>query len=426
MQSSERRLQALRGMRDILPDEIPRWQRVEATLAEWMQRYGYREIRTPIVESAELFYRGVGQETDAIGKEMYVFPDRSGELIALRPELTAPVARAVGQHELALASPLLRLWYYGPCFRYERPQKGRQRQFHQAGAECLGVALPDADVEIISLAWDILTSLLDHPAVSLHINTLGTVAEQNNYRTRLVEYLERYRDSLSTTSQQRLDTNPLRILDSKDTRDREIIEAAPRISDVLSTESRSHFDAVLELLDMLDIPTITDPYLVRGLDYYTHTVFEFRSNRLGAQDALGGGGRYDNLMAQVGGRPLPGVGFGLGIERIILAMEDRAASDSHWEPIVYVAAQQEFSAAMHQVTRSLRKEGIRCITDLQFRSLKAQLRQADRLRCALCLIIGWSAPVDSVIIKDMRNGEQLQLPNDPNAISATIRQLLAQ
>lgn len=418
-------LQTVRGMHDILPDEILLWHRVESLVAEWMQRYGYEEIRTPIIETAELFYRGVGQTTDAVGKEMYVFPDKGGELLALRPELTAPVARAIVQHNLSLQRPLLRLWYYGPCFRYERPQKGRQRQFHQVGAECLGVTRPDADVEIITLAWNIITALLAPTNVTLSINTLGTVEEQHHYRRLLIEYLDQYRSDLSPVSQQRLQTNPLRILDSKEERDRRIIATAPHILDCLGPQSRAHYENVLELLSLHGIVPVEDPYLVRGLDYYTHTVFEFRSARLGSQDAIGGGGRYDNLLAQIGGNPLPGVGFGIGVERLLLAMEKHTHTGDVWNAAVFVAASETSHRTMHTVAQWLRAEGIPCVTDLQFRSLKAQLRHAHRMRYALCIIIPATQDAPSMlIVKDMRSGVQQELPMDRTMLCEHVQRLL--
>ncbi|RMF32854.1 MAG: histidine--tRNA ligase, partial [Chlorobiota bacterium] len=414
------RIQTVRGTKDILPNEIARWHHIESVIRQWMERYGYSEIRTPIIEPAELFYRGVGEATDAVGKEMYVFPDRGGELLALRPELTAPVARAVQQHGLAVQSPLLRLWYYGPCFRYERPQKGRQRQFHQVGAECLGATAPDADVEIINLAWDILTTLADRTSLQLVLNTLGTTEEQQHYRRLFVEYLEHYRDQLSPVSRERLQSNPLRILDSKDTGDRQLLANAPKIDNVLSPASRAHYNTVRMLLADANIPFTEDPYLVRGLDYYTHTVFEFRSARLGAQDAVGGGGRYDNLVAQVGGDPMPGVGFGIGIERLLLAMDVPTSSEQPWNLVVFIAAPSSARLWVQRIAQWVRHTcGIACVTDLQFRSLKAQLRIAHRQRYSLCIIIDeQTVSHGRCIVKDMRSGEQSEVALDHDALCA--------
>jgi len=424
MQTNQR-IQSVRGTKDILPSEIHQWHHVEFVIRQWMERYGYSEIRTPIIESAELFYRGVGAATDAVGKEMYVFPDRSGDLLALRPELTAPIARAIEQHGLALQTSLLRLWYYGPCFRYERPQKGRQRQFHQVGAECLGVWTPEADVEVISLAWDILTSLVDRSSLELIINTLGSVEEQQRYRQRLVEYLERYQNELSSLSQERLKTNPLRILDSKEDRDRALLVNAPKITDILSPTSCAHYDAVRMLLSDVGIPFSEEPHLVRGLDYYTHTVFEFRSKHLGAQDAVGGGGRYDNLVAELGGSPLPGVGFGIGIERVMLAMGD-AINEQRWKPVAFIAAQPQTREWMLRVAWWLRHTcDVSCVTDLHYRSLKAQLRFANRQQYALCIILDErTVTSDSCIVKDMRDGKQTAVPLNPTALCEHVSMLL--
>ncbi|GIV54196.1 MAG: histidine--tRNA ligase [Candidatus Kapaibacterium sp.] len=406
-------MQALRGMRDILPSEIPQWQWIESLIARWMERYAYHEIRTPMLEYADLFYHGVGDDTDAVGKEMYIFSDRGGDQVALRPELTAPVARAILQHALHKQSPTLRLWYYGACFRYERPQKGRQRQFHQVGAECIGYREADADTEIIALAWDILSDATEPGTIELVLNTLGTEEEQRQYRDVLVAYLERYASDLSEVSQQRLRTNPLRILDSKDERDRSIINAAPTLHAMLSPESRVHYDAVKELLAALSIPFREDPFLVRGLDYYTHTVFEFRSTRLGAQDAVGGGGRYDQLLARLGGEQLPGVGFGIGVERLLLASNIPQQSST---PLVYVAADRAHHVTLHRLTHTLRQKGIACTTDLQFRSLKAQLRYANKLGCSFAILLGVPDGGEATI-KNMETGEQLALPLDADRIT---------
>lgn len=414
-------MQSVRGMRDILPAETPQWQRVESIVASWMERYGYQEIRTPIVEYAELFYHGVGTETDAVGKEMYIFPDRGGELLALRPELTAPIARAIIQHSLHKQSPILRLWYYGACFRYERPQKGRQRQFHQVGAECIGYSTPDADAEIIALAWDIISSIATPSTIELVINTLGTEDEQHSYRTRLVEYLERYHTDLSEISRQRLRTNPLRVLDSKEEADRRIIATAPTLHQILSPESTAHYEMLKQLLSDLGIPFTEDPFLVRGLDYYTHTVFEFRSSLLGAQDAIGGGGRYDNLVARLGGDRLPGVGFGIGVERLLLAQHMPEHHSQQWRQIVYVAAEPSHQRQIHTLVHTIRSHGIACISDLQFRSLKAQLRQANKLGCRIVLLVG--IPEGQLSVKDMKTGQQYVLSPEIRDIVDQIKAL---
>ncbi|MCX7930713.1 MAG: histidine--tRNA ligase [Chlorobi bacterium] len=415
-------MQSVRGMHDILPDDIPRWHRIEASITECMRLYDYKEIRTPIVEYAELFYHGVGSDTDAVGKEMYVFPDRSGELLALRPELTASVARAIVEHALHKHFANLRLWYYGPCFRYERPQKGRQRQFHQIGAECLGYDSQDADVEIIALAWDIVSSLCNGDYVTVVLNTLGTEEEQKRYRERLVEYLERYHYDLSEISQQRLRTNPLRILDSKDDRDRRIIADAPRLLDQLSHESISRYETVKDLLHRLSIPFVEDTTLVRGLDYYTHTVFELRSTLLGAQDAVGGGGRYDNLIARLGGDRLPGVGFGIGVERLLL-IENSLVQQDRWKAIVYIAATIDQREHVHALAMMLRKHRIAVTADLNYRSLKAQLRTADRMGYRIALLLG--IPDGCATVKDMARGEQFVLPQDPQTICVHVEHLLS-
>ncbi len=419
------RIQRVRGMQDVLPGEVWKWRYVEQGLMHIAAAFGYQEIRTPVLELAELFIRSVGETTDIVGKEMYVFEDRGGDILSLRPEMTASIVRAVIENHLLQQQPIARLWYYGPMFRRERPQKGRYRQFHQYGAEVVGSPHPESDVEIISMAWQ----LLQHFGLSqleLRINTLGNAETQQRYRAALVAYLEPHKDQLSPESQARLVTNPLRILDSKNEQDRAIVEQAPKIVDFLDDESRAFFDTVLSLLDRLSIPYVVDPYLVRGLDYYRHTAFEIVSTALGAQNAVCGGGRYDGLAALLGGKPFPAVGFALGVERLLLVLEaeDRFPAKP---PVaqVYIAAVGE--APMREVAlmlaSRLRAEHIPTTVDLLRRSVKGQLREANRYGVRLVVIVGeqeWQQGM--VIVKDMASGEQ-ELVAEATLVQEVIRRL---
>jgi histidyl-tRNA synthetase len=394
-------------MHDVLPEESPRWQWVERVFREVSERFGYEEIRPPLVEAAQLYVRSIGESTDIVGKEMYVFTDRAGEELALRPELTAGVVRAVVQHGLLARRSLWRLWYYGAAFRYERPQKGRYRQFHQYGVECIGSPYPESDAEVILLAVAVLRELgiADY---RLQLNTLGSPAVRQRYRTALVAYLESVREKLSPESQLRLERNPLRILDSKDERDQALLRSAPLLIEYLDAESREHFEALCRMLQQQGVPFELNPHLVRGLDYYTHTVFEFVSSRLGAQNAFGGGGRYDGLVESFGGPPTPAVGFSFGVERLLLLLPERTP-DGAVE--IYVARAEVEPEVALSLLEELRRAGYRAVGDLQRRSLKAQLREADRLGARLAIILGrteWQQR--RLVLRDLRNGQQWECP----------------
>jgi len=400
-------IQAIRGMHDVLPEESPRWQWVERVFREVSERFGYEEIRPPLVEAAQLYVRSIGESTDIVGKEMYVFTDRAGEELALRPELTAGVVRAVVQHGLLARRSLWRLWYYGAAFRYERPQKGRYRQFHQYGVECIGSPYPESDAEVILLAVAVLRELgiADY---RLQLNTLGSPAVRQRYRTALVAYLESVREKLSPESQLRLERNPLRILDSKDERDQALLRSAPLLIEYLDAESREHFEALCRMLQQQGVPFELNPHLVRGLDYYTHTVFEFVSSRLGAQNAFGGGGRYDGLVESFGGPPTPAVGFSFGVERLLLLLPERTPDGAVQ---IYVARAEVEPEVALSLLEELRRAGYRAVGDLQRRSLKAQLREADRLGARLAIILGrteWQQR--RLVLRDLRNGQQWECP----------------
>lgn len=404
-------ISAVRGTKDILPEEIPIWNFVETTLRKVSQLFGFQEIRLPIFEKTEVFQRSIGEATDVVNKEMYTFTDRGGESITLRPELTASVVRSVISNNLLSNTSLLRLWYFGPLFRYERPQKGRLRQFHQYGAELIGSTFPEADVETISLAIEIIKQL-GIKDYTLLLNSLGNFQTRQNYKQVLVDYLQSQSQKLSKESQDRLLRNPLRILDSKDPQDLEIIRNCPLIYDHLDDESKEHYVKTKELLNTYGIQFQETPYLVRGLDYYSHTVFEFQSPYLGAQDSFGGGGRYNELFKQFGYKSdVPAIGFALGIERIILILQSQGFQPRSEKPKVYIAYNKpEYLAQVFETAKILRQNGISTIFDLQKRSLKAQLKEANKHSVIFTIIIGEEEIYSNTLtVKSMLEGKQTNL-----------------
>ena len=394
-------------MNDILPDESPWWERLEDTARAVFRQYGYRNIRTPIVERTELFVRGVGESTDIVEKEMYSFVDAmNDEKLTLRPEGTAPTVRAALEHDLLHHGPQ-RLWYSGPLFRHERPQKGRYRQYHTFGAEALGLAGPDIDVELMMMARRLWRELgID--GVELQINTIGSAAERRAFRTRLIAYLERHQDVLDADAKRRLHANPLRILDSKNPDMQAMIEAAPKLIDAVGDESRANFEAVQAGLRAADIAYRINPRLVRGLDYYNHTVFEWVCDRLGAQNAICSGGRYDGLFEQLGGKATPGCGFGVGVERTLLLLRERDTARAV-APDAYLvhqgAAADEYART---VGEQLRDRSVSVIFDCSGGSFKAQMRKADSSGARFAVIVGDDeARAAQVSIKPLRgDGEQ--------------------
>jgi len=380
-------IQALRGTRDILPEEVGYWQRLEATARALLARAAYQEIRTPIFEATVLFERGIGEATDVVGKEMYTFFDRSDRSITLRPEGTAGVVRALVEHGMYAQGGVQRLWYTGPMFRYERPQAGRQRQFHQLGVEVIGSAAPRADVEVIALATELLQSL-GLKNLQLCLNSVGNLEDRQCYRQALVEYLMPYKDELDPDSQQRLSRNPLRILDSKDERTQEIAKKAPQILEYLGPDSQRHFEQVQQLLSDLEIAYQLKPQLVRGLDYYSHTAFEIQSADLGAQATVCGGGRYDGLVAQLGGPDTPAVGWAIGLERLILLLQQLQAAPT-LRPDFYIISRGEAAEAQAlKLAQKLRQTGFSVELDLSGSAFKKQLTRADRSGAVVCLIVG--------------------------------------
>nr|WP_100548032.1 MULTISPECIES: histidine--tRNA ligase [unclassified Pseudomonas] len=386
-------LQAIRGMNDILPEQTPAWRYLESTLVSLLDGYGYKEIRLPIVEYTELFARGIGEGTDVVDKEMYTFLDRNEESLTLRPEGTAGCVRAVLEHGLSGGGQVQKLWYAGPMFRYEKPQKGRYRQFHQVGVEAFNLPGPDVDAELIVLTWRLWKKLGLADAVTLQLNSLGSSEARAAYRDALVAYLQERFDQLDEDSQRRLTTNPLRILDSKNEATQAVLVGAPTLGDYLDEESRLHFDGVKARLDAAGIRYQINHKLVRGLDYYNRTVFEWVTDKLGAQGTVCAGGRYDGLVAQLGGKATPGVGFAMGVERLVLLLEtlDLLPAELNRAADVYVCAFGEAAelAALALVER-LRDElpGLRLLLNSGGGSFKSQFKKADKSGARYALILG--------------------------------------
>ncbi|MBN7118655.1 histidine--tRNA ligase [Ectopseudomonas oleovorans] len=386
-------LQAIRGMNDILPEQTPAWRYLENTLVNLLDGYGYKEIRLPIVEYTELFARGIGEGTDVVDKEMYTFLDRNEESLTLRPEGTAGCVRAVLEHGLAGGGQVQKLWYAGPMFRYEKPQKGRYRQFHQVGVEAFNLPGPDVDAELIVLTWRLWKKLGLADAVTLQLNSLGSSEARAAYRDALVAYLRERFDQLDEDSQRRLTTNPLRILDSKNEATQAVLVGAPTLGDYLDEESRLHFEGVKARLDAVGIRYQINHKLVRGLDYYNRTVFEWVTDKLGAQGTVCAGGRYDGLVSMLGGKATPGVGFAMGVERLVLLLEtlELLPAELNRAADVYVCAFGEAAelAALTLVER-LRDElpGLRLLLNTGGGSFKSQFKKADKSGARYALILG--------------------------------------
>ena len=411
--TNDKSVQSVRGMNDLLPGQVESWQRVEGALREVSRRYGYREIRTPVVERTELFLRSIGEQTDIVEKEMYTFTDNNGESLTLRPEATASCVRAGNEHGL-LYNQTQRLWYVGPMFRHERPQKGRYRQFHQFGVEALGWAGPDIEAEIITLGERLWRSL-GIQGLSLQINTLGSVTGRGKYRDALRAYLSRHVDALDSDSQRRLERNPLRILDSKDSRTQAVLVEAPSLSDFLEEAEQEGFDRLQQLLTAVDIRFSINPRLVRGLDYYTGFVFEWTTDQLGAQSAICAGGRYDGLSEQLGGHPVPAAGFACGLERLIELLTLQDEETPIQSPGVYLAAfgeVAELDAA--QCAERLRDSSIDVQMNCGQGNIKKQLRRADNSGAAIALIVDKETAGTSMVkVKPLRGqGDQTMVSTE--------------
>ena len=395
----------IKGTHDILPPETKKWQNLEKIIREGSEQFGFEEIRTPIFEQTKLFSRSVGSNSDIVSKEMYSWDDRDGTSLTLRPELTASIARSFIQNNLKAKSPLNKLYYMGPLFRRERPQKGRQRQFHQFGVEALGSEFPEMDAEIISIAWTIILKCQLNGSTSLQLNSIGSSECRERYRDALKNFVRPHLKDFSETSQKRFSENALRLLDSKSNKEQLILNDAPKISEYYTKNDKSHFEKVKELLQTLKIPFSINSKLVRGLDYYSRTVFEFTSSSLGAQNAILGGGRYDTLIKDLGGKETPGIGFAAGMERFLIAMKEE---DSNSKIDVYVACilEEGLQKALH-LSNELRKIGMRVTSDPLRRSLKAQMRDANKLESKYIIIIGKEELESEVfIVKNLNKGDQ--------------------
>ncbi len=403
---STARLAGVKGMNDLLPGDSERWEQLDQTVAAWARSYGYRQIRTPMVEHTALFRRGIGEVTDIVEKEMYSFEDAlNGEHLSLRPENTAGVVRAVIEHNLLYDGPK-RLWYTGPMFRHERPQRGRYRQFHQIGIEALGFAGPDIDAEVIAMSrrlWDDL-GIED---VTLELNSIGDATERSEHRAALIAYFEGHLDVLDEDARRRLHSNPLRILDTKNPAMQQMVEGAPRLADFLGDESKAHFEGVQSLLKTMGIEFVINPRLVRGLDYYNRTVFEWTTTRLGAQGTICGGGRYDPLIGMLGGKPAPACGFAIGVERLLELLRESGEAQTAPQCDVYVVHQgQAAQSIAFSVAEGLRSTGLDVVLHAGGGSFKSQFKRADASGAEFAVIIGDDeAAARTATVKALRSAE---------------------
>ncbi|MFV0450543.1 MAG: histidine--tRNA ligase [Vibrio sp.] len=402
-------IQAIRGMNDCLPTQSPLWQKVEGTVKNVISAYGYNEVRMPIVEMTHLFSRAIGEVTDVVEKEMYTFEDRNGDSLTLRPEGTAGCVRSGIENGL-LYNQEQRLWYIGPMFRHERPQKGRYRQFHQCGVEVFGLDGPDVDAELIMMTARMWRELGISEHVHLELNSIGSLEARANYRTALIEYLEQFMDVLDDDCKRRLYTNPLRVLDTKNPEVQAVLGDAPELSDYLDEDSKQHFAGLCELLDVAGIEYTVNQRLVRGLDYYNRTVFEWMTESLGSQGTVCGGGRYDGLVEQLGGKPTPAVGFAMGLERLVLMMETLGNTDVRRSVDVYMvtAGEGTLSAGM-KLAEQIREQvpDLRVMTHFGGGNFKKQFKRADKVGAAIALVLGENEVAEStVVLKDLAGGDQ--------------------
>ncbi|MCG7498607.1 histidine--tRNA ligase [Vibrio sp. Of7-15] len=406
-------IQAIRGMNDCLPTDSPLWHKVEGSIKNVISAYGYSEVRMPIVESTHLFKRAIGEVTDVVEKEMYTFDDRNGDSLTLRPEGTAGCVRAGIENGL-LYNQEQRLWYMGPMFRHERPQKGRYRQFHQVGVEVFGLNGPDVDAELIMMTARLWRELGIDKHVRLELNSIGSLEARANYRTALVAFLEQHLDVLDEDCKRRMHTNPMRVLDTKNPDVQAILGDAPKLSEYLDEDSKEHFAGLCELLDAAGIEYQVNERLVRGLDYYNRTVFEWITESLGAQGTVCGGGRYDGLVEQLGGKATPAVGFAMGLERLVLLMETLELTDVRRPVDVYmVTAGEGTLMAGMKLAEQLREQvpGLRVMSHFGGGNFKKQFKRADKVGAAIALILGETEVADNTVaIKDLRGGEQQTLP----------------
>ena len=403
-----------RGTNDILPSEIGKWHYLEELLRLVSKQYGFQEIRTPVFEHTELFQRGVGETTDIVEKEMYTFTDRGERSLTLRPEGTAPTVRAFLEHKMYANPQPTKLYYIGPMFRYDRPQAGRYRQFHQYGVEVFGSNDPSIDAEVIAMAMDIYERL-GITGLTVELNSVGCSLCRPRHREELHKFLENHKTKLCPTCQGRYEKNPLRILDCKNPGCQELTQGAPTTSETLCKECSTHLEKVQNYLQALCVPYVLNPRLVRGLDYYTGTAFEITAQGIGAQSSIGGGGRYNGLIAQCGGPDTPGIGFALGIERILLTIEQQGLTLPFEETLnVFIAALgEEAQAKAFNLAQSLRQKGVSVERDYLRRSLKAQLKAADRLKAILTVILGEEEiKKNAGIVRKMSDSTQVEIPLD--------------
>ncbi len=418
-------IKAITGTKDILPADISKWHHLEKIVSGVFSHFNYKEIRTPVFEETSLFARGIGEATDIVSKEMYTFLDRSGTSITLKPEMTAGVVRAFIEHSLDKKQSVNKLYYISPMFRQERPQAGRFRQFHQFGAEALGSNDPILDAEMIIMAYDIFKKL-ELKNLIVKINSLGIPESREKYKSILKNYLEKHFDKLTAESKKRFETNILRIFDSKEEADREIMENAPLLIEHLDNESLEHFESVKKALLAAQIPFEVDPKLVRGLDYYSHTTFEVVSGSVGAQSSLCGGGRYNMLVKELGGGDVPGVGFAAGMERILLACENENSLNLPDDKIdLYVVTlDKNLASNAFSLSVYLRREGLTVECDYLNRSVKAQMREANKFNARFVLMIGGDEfEKGEYVLKNMSNGEQINVAsNDLDKIFSKIKE----
>ena len=405
-------LRNIKGTKDLLPNDTVKWRWLESNIHRIMNTYGYGEIRTPVFENTELFVRGIGNETDIVSKEMYSWIDQSKKSLTLRPELTAPVARAYIQHNMQSLGPITKLYYFDSLFRRERPQAGRQRQFHQYGIEAIGSEFPEQDAEVISIAYHIY-SFFGINNLSVRINSIGSSSIREDYLKLLKNSLQKYKKHLSSISQKRLEQNALRLFDSKNIEDQKILkDNAPLIFDYISDDDLFHFNELTKILKKMNIPFYHDKKLVRGLDYYTRTTFEITSNQLGAQDALCGGGRYDKLIKQLGGKSTPAIGFAAGIERLLMLINDENIKlNQNLNIFVSILGIEIMPIAMSIINNLRKIQNLNISIETNRRSLKAQMREANRQKSSFVIIIGENEINNNlVIIKNMKNSEQIEIP----------------
>ncbi len=403
---------SIRGMNDLLPPEIHLWQHIESRLRAISHRFGLEEIRTPIMEQTTLFKRGVGEDTDIVEKEMYTFTDKGDESVTLRPEGTAPVVRALIEQSWFRAHPVSKFYYMEPMFRYERPQKGRFRQFHQFGIELLGVAEPTADVEVIALTDAVLKEFgLDK--VKLHLSSIGCDICRPPYKKMLIEKLEAIQEKLPEDARKRIQTNPQRLFDHKDEKVQELVKDMPKLLDHLCPECTTHLEGVQSGLKNLNIPFVMDPKIVRGLDYYTRTSFEFISSDLGAQSTVCGGGRYDKLVEMFGGPATPAVGFGMGLERLAMIIQSKGLKIDFLNEVSLIYADEEGRKKAQSLTHQLRLKGFRVDMELQGKNIKNQFKRADKLGSRASLILGsQELASQQYVLKDMKTQAQKNIPFD--------------